>query len=123
MRTLYVRKYRKKVGMYIVSANYRDRKSRARWLVRKETEKPEEAQEFRTVYATGVTFRPNEEEARFGCALVAVCETVGNWDRIPEEAQCLFFNMSGYFVNFFGQRVDQCAQLFLENGGYCRVVL
>jgi hypothetical protein len=64
--------------MFIVSANYRDRKSPYRWLVRRKGHPAESAKAFKHVKASGVTFlnSPSEYELGFGCRVVAHCQSV-----------------------------------------------
>lgn len=61
----------------IISANYRDRSSAYRWLVRDETDDPESAVACKSVSVDGpVQFiRSGQHERGFGCARVA--ETTG----------------------------------------------
>lgn len=57
---------------YIISANYRDRSSVNKWLVREESQKPEQAIPVKSVVATGVVFQgSNHYESGFGCSTVA----------------------------------------------------
>lgn len=60
----------------IVSANYLDRQSESPWLVRPD-EAGAEPKPARGVLVTGATFGPSsEEEAGFGCQIVAHSESV-----------------------------------------------
>jgi len=69
---------------YIVSANYRDRTSKFRWLVRKDSDPVEAAIPCVRVVASGVVFRPsNRIEEGFGCKMVAHCDSVST---VPETA-------------------------------------
>jgi len=70
---------------YIVSANYRDRTSKFRWLVRKDSDPVEAAIPCVRVIATGVVFRPsNRIEEGFGCKIVAHCDSVNTSPEIPD---------------------------------------
>ncbi len=80
---------------YIISANYRDRNSEYKWLVRREEQDLEEAIELKTVTATGVVFQSsNQRESGYGCGRVARATNVDYWyegnggdyeeDRSPE---------------------------------------
>lgn len=64
------------MSKFIVSANYRDRDSEYRWLVRREDEPIENAVACKLVSATGIEFTRSGDESGFGCALIAVCENV-----------------------------------------------
>lgn len=62
---------------YVVSANYRDRASENKWLVRRADEHPDKAVPCKEVRLKDVRFRDsNEYEEGFGCKLVAFCEDV-----------------------------------------------
>lgn len=63
--------------MFVVSANYRDRESAYKWLVRQEDEPMAAAKAYKSLMATGVEFiDSNQAEKGFGCRVVARCETV-----------------------------------------------
>lgn len=62
---------------FTVSANYRDRSSAYKWLVRRTEDPIEKAVACQEVRARGVVFGPsNASEEGFGCKQVAVCESV-----------------------------------------------
>lgn len=62
---------------YVVSANYRDRYSEYRWLVRREDQPIEDAVPCKMVCAMGISIGPSGKHERgFGCAVVAICEDV-----------------------------------------------
>ena len=88
---------------YIISANYRNRDSEYRWLVRKADEAPEKAIAFKRVTAEGVrTQASSAYEDGFGCRIVAVAE--GKCvleEREPSETpevQLRFNGFSGFYV-------------------------
>jgi hypothetical protein len=60
----------------VISANYRDRDSKYRWLVRDEEHAPENAVACKGVKASGniVFKRSDAYEAGWGCSRVAVCD-------------------------------------------------
>jgi hypothetical protein len=65
---------------YIISANYRNRNSEYKWLVRREDEDIEKAIELKTVTATGVVFQSsNQRENGYGCGRVARATDVDYW--------------------------------------------
>jgi hypothetical protein len=65
------------MSKFVVSANYRNRNSNYKWLVRRIDEPIEKAVACEEVYCIGVTFtNSNAEEKGFGCGVVAVCENV-----------------------------------------------
>lgn len=62
---------------FVVSANYRNRNSNYKWLVRRIDEPIEKAVACEDVHCIGVKFTgSNAEEKGFGCGVVAVCENV-----------------------------------------------
>jgi hypothetical protein len=72
---------------FVVSANYRDRSSKYKWLVRREEDPIEKVVAFKEVRAEGVIFKPSSKlEEGFGCKLVAYCERVnlGGGERAHE---------------------------------------
>lgn|SRR3989338_1187323 len=106
--------------MKIVSANYRDRKAKKRWLVREEDEPPSKAKAFESVYATGVTFRASSAyEDGFGCTIVAYCETAEGDGKVPAEVQG--FRLHFYVQWFKNARtlevVRTCDELVLKADG------
>ena len=65
------------MSKFVVSANYRDRQSQYKWLVRRFDEPIEKAVPCGSVSCSGVTFtNSNKAEEGFGCRTVAVCENV-----------------------------------------------
>lgn len=101
---------------FIVSANYRDRKSPFRWLIRGENEPVLAARAFKSVRATGVVFGPsNEAEQGFGCTVVAICQTAEG--KYPEQQQVrLRFDFVS-FVDPNDDVVEKCDVLELGKDG------
>ncbi len=65
------------MSKFVVSANYRNRKSEYKWLVRRYDESIDKAIPCKRVKCSNVKFEPsNKDEEGFGCHLVAVCESV-----------------------------------------------
>jgi hypothetical protein len=108
--------------MLIVSANYLDRESPERWLVR-DSSQPEAAVAHRGVIAHGVAFCPaSDYEAGFGCNVVAHCENAigGSEDvAIPEGATPLkLVKKIGLFFNEdYSLVVETCDILNLRSDG------
>ena len=62
---------------FVVSANYRDRNSAYKWLVRRAEDPIESAVAVESLELRGVQFREsNKAEQGFGCSTVAFCEEV-----------------------------------------------
>ncbi len=105
----------------IVSANYLDRESSKKWLIRSEEQGIEGAQAFESVEATGVVFTASSaDEEGFGCSMVAVCDTaVGSSQpskREPKYGKRLRFD--GFdFVDKKGDVVERCNCLVLNADG------
>jgi hypothetical protein len=108
---------------FIVSANYLDRDSKNPWLIRGEDEKLEKVIPYMWVKATGVEFvRSSEEEAGFGCRLVARCNTAKGYNKSQN------FDTTGlrrikfdyfYFVDAeTGKKVDNVETLHLDSEGH-----
>lgn len=65
------------MSKFVVSANYRDRASEYKWLVRRIDEPIEKAVACQVVYCSGVIFGDsNKAEKGFDCNRVAFCENV-----------------------------------------------
>ncbi len=107
--------------MKIVSANYHDRKSATPWLVRDESEHPDKARAFKSVVATGISFRPSSVfEQGFGCSMVAYCETVTGSNEQPSmpRSDLTRLRFGGFsFQNEAGEEVERCAKLYLQPDG------
>ncbi|WP_157605487.1 hypothetical protein [Schlesneria paludicola] len=70
--------------MFVVSANYRDRSSPYRWLIRKSDEPAENAKAYKRVELEEVTFeRSNQNEEGYGCRTVAFADKAIGFE--PEE--------------------------------------
>jgi hypothetical protein len=103
--------------MYIVSANYRNRYAKSRWLVRKVGQKPEEALEYKSVAAKGVTFRDSDAyEQGFGCSTVAYCESAVGDTKGFTDGQRLRFDRY-MFIDPNGNYVEKVAELALHPDG------
>lgn len=65
------------MSKFVVSANYRNRNSNFKWLVRRIDEPIQDAVACKDVQCVGATFTDsNEDEQGFGCSRVAICENV-----------------------------------------------
>lgn len=113
--------------MYVVSANYRDRRSNKKWLVRRKDEGTHRAMPYEGVVATGVQFtRSNAYEQGFGCSIVAQCKsaigfeagaalpTVEGGPRL-REVRLRFGGFS--FKDYSGNVVNGCETLILHADG------
>lgn len=75
-------------GPFVVSANYVDRKSPVKWLVREDSTPSAMAEPTSAVIARDVTFGPsNEYENGWGCSIVA------NAKSIPSSAHRPFYGL------------------------------
>ncbi len=103
----------------VVSANYRDRSSSLKWLVRSKDQAPEDAIAVNSVEATGVKFvRSSVYEEGFGCRIVAECDSVVADVADLKPAHNLLQFDDYYFVDITGDRIDSCDRLTLtESGG------
>jgi hypothetical protein len=115
--------------MKIVSANYRDRRSKKPWLVRNASEHPRKAVAFKEVHIKGhTTFCTSERyEQGFGCSVVASCqEATGTNDSFPtqlsEVKTRIHFNVFR-FVDEAGNDVPECKELLLRADGSMYAVL
>lgn len=106
---------------FVISANYRDRDSVNKWLVRLSSEHPDKAVERSTVHAKGVIFCPSTEfETGFGCSVVAYAEEVMDEGSVPENAIDLRFTGhlgNNDFVDASGKVHEQLAELHLGADG------
>lgn len=106
---------------YVISANYRNRDSANKWLVRRSDEVPEMAVERSTVHAKGVIFCPSTDyEAGFGCTVVAYAHEVMEEGSAPENAVSLRFTGprgDNDFVDESGKSYPELAELHLGANG------
>ena len=105
----------------VISANYRDRTSPYKWLVRDQDQDPKQAVAFKTVKAKGVTFEgSNSYESGFGCQMVAVAESVevGGAENAPVRIK---FNGSGFVYE--GDYLEKVKELELSEDGSMVAVL
>jgi hypothetical protein len=102
--------------MKIVSANYRNRNSAYRWLIRDENEPIESARAFKAVQAKGVRFGASRAEEGFGCSIVAFCdEAIG---REPEvRVTPLRFDGQSFRAVEGSRLVEACETLDLAPDG------
>lgn len=91
--------------MFIVSANYRDRSSPYRWLIREDHEPPEAARACRTVTLENARFGKSDQyEEGFGCRVVARAEKALGRD-FEITVNRLHFDGTQDFLDESGQRV------------------
>lgn len=106
---------------FVISANYRDRSSPNKWLVRRSNEHPDLAVERSTVHAKGVIFCPSTDyETGFGCTVVAYADEVMDEGSAPENAVKLRFTGPGGnndFVDGDGKSHEELAELHLGANG------
>jgi len=103
---------------FIVAANYLDRKSPYKWLVRREDESPDKARACRSVVCNNVTFqRSSQYEEGFGCSRVARCETAVGTDFEWPLVVKLTFDGSYSFLDPNGNNVETCKGLTLDADG------
>lgn len=104
----------------IVSANYRNRQSPYRWLIRDEDEPLEKARACKSLVATNFTFQQSSpEEDGFGCRVVARCETAVGSD-FERRAKVRFDGRK--FVDEDGSVVEQGSELILDEEGGIEVI-
>lgn len=116
---------------YIVSANYRDRSSPYRWLIRKSDEPAEEAKACQKVVATGIQFVETTyrtdlvAETGFGCGVVAECDSAQGFYFEEENLKAvetkqiasLYFDMDRFRKSSDDQAVNCAAELTLSPTG------
>lgn len=112
----------KPVVMKIVSANYRNRNSEMRWLVRDEGAPLDSAVEYKGLKAKGVVFyKSTTEERGFGCSIVARCksvEVIG--DRMQKKGRrqvTLRFVHDHFYAFEIAEKVGKCTTLNLNPDG------
>lgn len=108
----------------VVTANYTDRKSDLKWLIRGEDQHVDRAVPFASVMATEVEFKPsNEAEIGFGCTMVAVCKTAQGYNEPlqnfdPSKLTRLRFNWNSFENASTGEDVPKVAVLYLNADGH-----
>ncbi len=110
----------------VVSANYKDRESEFKWLIRAEHQHSEKAKEFQFVKAIGVEFKDsNAYEIGFGCTKVAFCK-IAEGSNSPFEGidqtkltMLSFEPFWGYFyvTGSVQKRVKELNELYLDKDG------
>ena len=105
----------------VVTANYNDRQSKNKWLVRNQRQKPQNAVGYPTVKATNVIFkRSSAVEVGFGCTMIASCETTqtdtNNFRRRGKNIVRLRFR-GFWFEDLNGNRVEKLKTLYLNKDG------
>ena len=108
----------------IVSANFNDRESPYRWLIRNVGEHPTEAVAYMSVVLTNAIFCESTAfESGFGCSIVAYCEdAVGSnedVDAAKKEAcpTILEFNGNSFYNAEKSLMVQECKTLILNTDG------
>jgi len=106
---------------FVISANYRNRDSANKWLVRRSNEHPDLAVERSSVHAKGVIFCPSTDyETGFGCTVVAYADEVMEEGSAPENAVKLWFTGprgDNDFVDEGGKSYPELAELHLGANG------
>lgn len=105
----------------IVSANYRDRQSAQKWLVRDADSHPDAAEPCAAVIATGVAFCPaSDHEIGFGCSIVAYCDTAVSSESLEAQdvtgGKRVHFNVDGFYDEEKNP-VESCDRLILNADG------
>lgn len=111
--------------MYIVTANYRDRKSPTRWIMREESQDPATIEPAKALVATNVNFdfaKSGTHEARVGCITVATCEKAevvdGEFDFAGQQDKLVPLTYGwGAFCDPQNKTVNSCEKLFLAADG------
>lgn len=110
----------KHMAKKIISANYRNRNSAYKWLIREEGQSPEEARACKRVTATNVKFqRSDDYEAGFGCKVVAVADEAEGHDyevTRNEQGSALRFN-GVHFEDHKGNAIQALEDLTLNDDG------
>lgn len=108
----------------VVTANYRDRKSNLKWLIREEDQHVDRAVPFTSVIAKGVKFEPsNQNEFGFGCTVVAICQTAeGHYKPLQDfdisKLTRLRFNWNSFENAETGEDISEVAVLYLDADGH-----
>lgn len=105
----------------VVSANYRDRQSELRWLVRREDKPVDSAVAVKSLVARDVQFtKSNEDESGFGCKLVAMATSV---ELLAEKDGGEKLTWDGsWFRDAAGKVVKEVAELVLSASGEVRSI-
>lgn len=113
--------------LFVISANYKDRKAPRKWLFRKENEPIIDAVESKCMKATNVVFKnSNRMETGFGCRKVAFCDSLQHYTDLPKEmldVSNLFSigfteNQGGYFFDKkTGLELTEVPELYLYPDG------
>ncbi|MFZ2151721.1 MAG: hypothetical protein WAV09_01280 [Minisyncoccia bacterium] len=106
----------------VVSANYLDRQSPKRWLIRSQGQGIDTVQAFESVEATGVVFTKSSAlEEGFACNVVAVCDTaVGSvqpFQKLGQGKRLEFKPWAAIFRNENGHEIQSCNCLVLNPDG------
>jgi|GEM_PF-1287252 len=105
--------------MRIVSANFNNRRSPQRWLIRDHNQSPEQAVAVVGVIAYNIAFCPSTTyEAGFGCSTVAFCERAEGMDNPVVPAGAVRLKFRGF--SFYGpddEEVPACKTLVLMPDG------
>lgn len=104
---------------YVISANYRDRSSKYRWLIRELGQDPSAALACKSVKAKGVRFADSDKiEEGFGCKIVAIAEEAEGYDFEPLEPVGMPLRFDGaYFRDPEDKKVESCENLDLSESG------
>ncbi|TXH55517.1 MAG: hypothetical protein E6Q97_08675 [Desulfurellales bacterium] len=105
---------------YVVSANYLDRSSPYKWLVRSESDPVEKAVWCKVVEAKGFEFTKSTVEKGFGCRVVAICDEVKVSEVKPAERVVevdLQFDHGRFIDRDGGERIDRGEELILSDDG------
>lgn len=112
-----------KTTKLIVTANYKDRSSAFRWLIRGENESLEKTIEFKFVEAVGIKFdRSSEGETGFGCTMVAKCMTATGHNEPQQFDKAglvrLHFGWNSFSIGDTQTKVWELDSLYLDEEGH-----
>jgi hypothetical protein len=111
--------------MFVISANYFDRDSAFRWLVRRAGDSTGKTVAVRSVAAKGVRFAGSDiDERGFGCMVVAMaeeCEFLGIED--VADGRRIVFATDRFVDHDSGVSVAKCERLRLNSDGKIFVCL